>query len=239
MPDLIPPMLKVLATDTTENREMTKTILEAFEYFKTSLADYLHLVVPAIASIIEYEDVDLETQKLALQKLGKLAERLDFSDFASRIVHPIVRVLSLPVPEQKKDPVNFQLMVDLRKESLKTLCALVYQLEVDFVGFIPMVHKALSIQNLGDSTEYDTLVGKLLRNQPLRDDTNDKQISRLSQKVDSPTVEKRSESLAASVIKLKVNEKSLQEAWSVASRKTKEDWVEWIRVFSVRVLQQR
>ena len=239
MPDLIPPMLKVLATDTTENREMTKTILEAFEYFKASLADYLHLVVPAIASIIEYEDVDLETQKLALQKLGKLAERLDFSDFAIRIVHPIVRVLSLPVPEQKKDPVNFQLMVDLRKESLKTLCALVYQLEVDFVGFIPMVHKALSLQNLGDSTEYDTLVGKLLRNQPLRDDTNDKQISRLSQKVDSPAVEKRSESLAASVIKLKVNEKSLQEAWSVASRKTKEDWVEWIRVFSVRVLQQR
>lgn len=240
LPDLIPPMLKVLANHSIETHDQTRAVLDAFESFGRSLADYLHLVVPAMTAVIDTDTVDMETHKAALITLGKLAEHLDFSDFATRIIHPIVNILKFPIPDAKKEANQYQLLMDLRKEALKTLCALVFQLEVDYAGFIPIVHSALVNQNVGDSHDYEVLVGKLLRNQPLRDDVQDKTNARNSQRLEmSPGTEKRSESLAASVIKLKVSEKSLQEAWSATSRKTKEDWMEWIRVFSVRVLQNR
>lgn len=38
--------------------------------------------------------------------------------------------------------------------------------------------------------------------------------------------------------KLKVNEQSLKKAWETSQRSTKEDWVEWIRRFSVELLRE-
>lgn len=38
--------------------------------------------------------------------------------------------------------------------------------------------------------------------------------------------------------KLKVNEQSLKKAWEASQRSTKEDWVEWIRRFSVELLRE-
>ncbi len=40
------------------------------------------------------------------------------------------------------------------------------------------------------------------------------------------------------VKKLKVNEQSLKKAWEASQRSTKEDWVEWIRRFSVELLRE-
>lgn len=38
--------------------------------------------------------------------------------------------------------------------------------------------------------------------------------------------------------KLKVNEQSLKKAWEASQRSTKEDWIEWIRRFSVELLRE-
>lgn len=47
LPDLIPPLLKVLHVDTTPRRQATQKVLHALEVFQSNLEDYLHLVVPA------------------------------------------------------------------------------------------------------------------------------------------------------------------------------------------------
>jgi len=70
----------------------------------------------------------LKVRILAIQTLGRLCNKLNFSDYSSRIIHPLARALEI-------------VDADLRKEVMETLCILVYQLGSDYAIFIPMVNK--------------------------------------------------------------------------------------------------
>jgi len=62
-----------------------------------------------------------------METIDKLTDTLDFSDFASQIIHSIVRVL--------------ESSFELRQTAMTTLCSLVVQLESKYNLFIPMVKK--------------------------------------------------------------------------------------------------
>ena len=62
-----------------------------------------------------------------METLDRLSESLDLTDFASRIIHPVIRTLdSCP---------------DLRTTAMDTLCSLVFQLGKQYSTFIPTVNK--------------------------------------------------------------------------------------------------
>ena len=65
--------------------------------------------------------------RCALETLDRLGESLDLTDFASRIIHPIIRTLD-SCPE-------------LRTTALDTLCSLVFHLGKQYSTFIPTVNK--------------------------------------------------------------------------------------------------
>ena len=69
-----------------------------------------------------------------METIDKLTDTLDFSDFASQIIHALVRVL---------DSSN-----DLRQTALNTLCCLVVQLGPNYNLFIPMVKKVTYVNTL-------------------------------------------------------------------------------------------
>ncbi len=86
-------------------------------------------------------------------------------------------------------------------------------------------------------TQYETLISRLMKNQPLQDETerkmSDTEIRRRSsdnQEAPQPT--------SIMVSKLKVNVSSLQQVWDAGQRSTKEDWIEWMRRFSVGLLRE-
>ena len=78
------------------------------------MADYLHLFLPPIVKLFDSQDVPIEIRKQALETIERLSDVLDFSEFASRIIHPLVRCL--------------ETTPDLRPTAMDTLSALVYQL---------------------------------------------------------------------------------------------------------------
>lgn len=51
-------MLKVLHFDESEKKQSTYKILHALEVFRSSLEDYLHLVIPAIVNLLEQDDTN-------------------------------------------------------------------------------------------------------------------------------------------------------------------------------------
>ena len=65
-----------------------------------------------------------------METIDKLTDTLDFSDFASQIIHAIVRVLDSSG--------------ELRLTAMNTLCCLVVQLGPKYNLFIPMVKKVCS-----------------------------------------------------------------------------------------------
>lgn len=213
--DLIPQMLVVLHNDQTQGRKATQKILPALEVFGTNLDDYLHLVIPAMVRLFEQMEAPLAIRTSAISTLGRLCNKLNLQDYASRIVHPLARVIET-CPE-------------LRKEAMDTLCALVLQLGSDYAIFVPMIKKVLTKNRIQNPT-YENLVSRLLKNQPLVEtslDTDEKPTYEPNQMVDTPVG-----------VKLKANEANLKQAWEASQRSTKEDWIEWTRRFSVELLRE-
>lgn len=76
-----------------------------------------------------------------------MADTLDFSDFASRIIHPLVRALDTS-PE-------------LRPVAMDTLCALVSQLgKKKYSIFEPLIHKVMTKHKI-QSARYEVIWSKV------------------------------------------------------------------------------
>lgn len=114
LPKLMPQILRVLNHDNSKDRLVTCKLLEALRKFGNNLDDYMHLILPPIVRLFDVQDCSPNVTKQALETIDHLAEILDFSDFISRIVHPVVRVLDT-CPE-------------LRVTAMATLSSIVLQL---------------------------------------------------------------------------------------------------------------
>ena len=137
LPTIIPLILKVFDGEITEKRISTQIkIFDAFLTFGANIEEYLHLVIPIIVRSFErpdhFERPDLITalRKRAIQTIDGLSRRVNFSDHASRIIHPLARVLESANNE-------------LRMAVMDTLCSLVIQLGSDFAIFVPTINKVI------------------------------------------------------------------------------------------------
>ncbi len=153
LPMLLSYCLQVFDADVTEKRLATQKVLHALTVFGTNLEQYLHLVVPSIVKLIEKPDLPLLVRKYAIQVIGILSKKIYFCDHASRVIHPLTRVLQSS-------------QVELRQTVMETFCALVRQLGPDYVIFIPMVNKILLAQKV-QFQPYDALISRILKNEPL------------------------------------------------------------------------
>jgi FKBP12-rapamycin complex-associated protein len=116
----------------------------------------------------------LQTRKIAMETVARLSRKVNISDHASRIVHPLSRVLMTGT-------------LELKMTALDTLCALVFQLGHDYAHFIPMINKVSGIDygkfyvldthclqilqtNKIQHTNYELLVSKLLKGEALPQD---------------------------------------------------------------------
>jgi FKBP12-rapamycin complex-associated protein len=128
LPKMIPLVLRAFEGEVTDKKmEVQTKILDAFQTFGTNIEEYLHLVIPIIVKSYERLDGSLVLRKKAIQTIEVLSKRVNFSDHASRIVHP-VRVLESSG-------------VELRMSAMDALCALVTQLGSDFAIFVPTINK--------------------------------------------------------------------------------------------------
>lgn len=129
LPTILPLLLKVFEGELTEKRMATQIkIFDSFLTFGANIEEYLHLIIPIIVKAAERLDATTILRKRAIQTVAHLSQRVNFSDHASRIVHPLVRVL---------DGQNNE----LRMAVMDTLCAIVVQLGSDFAIFVPMINK--------------------------------------------------------------------------------------------------
>ena len=135
LPAVLPLTLKVFDGELDEKRQnIQMKILDAYLTFAANIEEYLHLVIPVIVKSYERLDASNELRKRAVLTIDGLTKRVNFSDHASRIIHPMVRVL----PNSSND---------LKMAILDTLCSLVLQLGSDFAIFVPTINKASGVRS--------------------------------------------------------------------------------------------
>jgi FKBP12-rapamycin complex-associated protein len=209
---LLPMMLSVLKNEDSVAYQPTEKILHALMVFGTSAEEYMHLILPAIVESFERGQQSISVRKSAILSLGTLSRRVNLNDYASKIIHPLTRILSGPDPA-------------LRHPAMETLCALIFQLNKEYLHFVPTVRKAMSTHHI-QHQYYDLLVSKLRKGEPLPQNLSaevqyDDHIVQISHGPD---------------VNLTCNKQHLQAAWRGEGKSTHEDWQEWMRKLSATLL---
>ena len=129
LPTILPLLLKVFDGEMNEKTANTQLkIFDAFMTFGANIEEYLQLVIPIIVRTYERFEAPVPLRKKAIQTIEGLTRRVNFSDYASRIIHPLIRVLG-------------QANNELKHAVIETLCALLIQLGSDYAIFVPTVNK--------------------------------------------------------------------------------------------------
>jgi FKBP12-rapamycin complex-associated protein len=212
---ILPLMLGVFDKDNSPGRLPSGRVLHAFLVFGPSAEEYMHLIIPVIVSVFEKPQQPGPLRVAAIQTIGKISRQVNLNDFASKIIHPLARVLA--TTDTSGAP--------LRVAALETLCALISQLGKDYLHFANTINKVLALTNQ-PHPQYDLLLNKLQKGEVLPQDL---------------TADERHVESAASEVqnkKLDMNPVHLKAAWDSSGKTTKEDWQEWMRRFSVTVLAE-
>ncbi|KAI7579023.1 TOR1 phosphatidylinositol 3-kinase, partial [Hortaea werneckii] len=217
--NVLPLMLGVLDTDarTDAGKAACQRVLHAFLVFGSSAEEYMHLIIPVIVRMF---DIDRprpkEVRRSAIETIGRMSRQVNISEFAAKVIHPLSRVLT--ASDQT-----------LKLAAMETLCALVFQLGPDCLHFVPTIDKILA-QHKINHTAYALIVNKLKRNEPLPQDLSPDE--RFGDEDDDqyPT--------EIATKKLAVNQQHLKNAWEASQKSTKDDWIEWMRRFSVELLKE-
>lgn len=217
--NLMPNILRILLHDQSKDRNVTIKMLNALQKFGNNLDDYLHLIIPPIVKLFDPIDIPLNVSVTALETINHLACILDFTDYSSRIIHPLVRTL---------DTNN-----ELRLTCMETLCSLVVQLEKKYLVFVPLVHKII-IKHRINCIEYEKLIPKLQNNTTLclDDEFRLRQIKFKNREIIIPSSDTNT------IKKLNVTAIDLQTLWQSQRRVSKDDWLEWLRRLSNGLLKE-
>ncbi|KAJ3508971.1 hypothetical protein NMY22_g16449 [Coprinellus aureogranulatus] len=217
LPTVLPLILKVFDGDLSEKRiSVQAKIFDAFLTFGANIEEYLHLVIPIIVKSYERPEGPPLLRKRAILTIDGLSKRINFSDHASRIIHPMVRVL---------EGVNNE----LRMAVMDTLCSLVVQLGSDFAIFVPTISKSMH-RNRISHPRYENLISKLLNGERLPQENS---VMELFENPKAPEY-----SAPAEATKMTVNQQHLKQAWDVSSITTRDDWNEWMHRLSVEFMKE-
>ncbi|KAG9508887.1 Serine/threonine-protein kinase mTOR, partial [Fragariocoptes setiger] len=252
LPRLIPHALKVFQYDRSPKCMVTERLLHALQEFGNNLDDCLYLILPPVVKCFDSIDMPLQVRKTALETIEIFAETLDISEFATRIIHPLIRVLDYE-PE-------------LRPHAMDALSAMAQQLGQTFALFVPTVHKVMSKHKIVH-TPYDIVESRLFPSSGLRASRSANGICGVSNNdvIDGYSPGNlsslsgaspgggaalrrrvaRDKSGAAPTVppdlggtSKKVQVSDLQRAWSIRRRASRDDWLEWLRILSIDLLKE-
>ena len=224
LPQLIPHILRVLTHDSSKDKQVTHKMLSALVNFGNTLDDYLHLVLPPMVKLFDSQDVPWSVRKTSLEALDKLSDVLDFSDYAGRIVHPLVRCVDTAP--------------DLRPAAMDCLAAIVLQLGKKFKIFIPMVERVLRRHRISHQ-RYELLATRVLKGGSTFEIEDPAMVKLYKQRPalhDTAKLAQAGEGSGAR--QLYVSAAHLQRAWAVSRRVSKDDWLEWHRRLSIELLKE-
>ena len=214
LPNIIAHMLRVLAFDGSKDRTVTLALLKAFRKFSSSLGDHLHLLLPKIVCLFDSGEVSLNITKTALECVDRFSDDLNLADYASLIIHPLVRCLD-------KTP-------DLRNTAMDTLASLVGQLGKKFNIFVPLVQKVLQKHKIVHQ-KYDVLCARALEGGSFEDVRAQRRKIRMDHHDPASLADPSTTPRASGGYKhsSRLNMANLQKAWTVSRRISKDDWLDW------------
>lgn len=233
------PMNKSEIKEAALNKEIKKVklpksckILQTIANVADNLGEYKRQLIPVIVNTINDDSTILETRKLALKVVIRLGKDPDLPQFASRIIHPILGLLS------RREP-TMQTLV------LTALSCLLCRLGENYFPYIiPVKRKILSTFNqstggakLPQLEEYENLVSRLMKKRPLPVEPSD--MSDIAITIDE-RVKSRANLLKSRQTEgtLEIGMQQLEAGWALAGRTSASTLADWMKRLSAALISQ-
>ena len=240
VPELLPRFSQIFSdAERLGNYDLIKPVLSCLEALSPSIEGHLHLLLPSLLRLLGQgqSSAPTEVKKATLRSIRKLLPRMSLANgYSSAILHPLIKILDGPTD-------------DLRKDALDAMCSIAVVLGQDFAIFVPTIRKVVQryrmqhewferVANgtcpgpdtpppcMSDADDWETLSAWWAL------ELDQKQQEQAAALLQQGSLE------AGGGGKLSVNPVNLRRAWESSQRVTKEDWVEWMRNFSVELLRQ-
>jgi FKBP12-rapamycin complex-associated protein len=94
---ILPDLLKLLENDSRVDKSASLKALSVLVVLDTNIEEYLHLAVPSLVKVLERGETIFMLKRATILTIGMLCKRVNFTDFASRIILPLVRLLNSSV----------------------------------------------------------------------------------------------------------------------------------------------
>ncbi|PSS02733.1 Serine/threonine-protein kinase [Actinidia chinensis var. chinensis] len=231
LPVILPCCIQVLS-DAERFNDYTYVldILHTLEVFGGTLDEHMHLLLPALIRLFRV-DASVDIRHASIKTLTRLIPRVQVTGHISALVHHLKLVL-----DGKND--------ELRRDAVDALCCLAQAIGEDFTIFIPSIHKLLLKHRLRHK-EFEEIEARVQRHEPLILGSSAAQrLSRrlpvevISDPLNAVEKDPYEEELYKQLKCHKVNEIKLRTAGEASQRSTKEDWLEWMRHFSIELLKE-
>jgi hypothetical protein len=211
----------------------TQRILRMFNNIVEHLGEYRVDLIAVIIKILDCSHATPEVRKDALCTVMFLANNVDLLEFASRIVHPLLRVV---------EKMDFTMQCTI----ITALSCMVCRLGRGYVPYIIPVRRKLRFIALRDNPvgtgknrleEYESLISRLLKQRPLPpepSDMSDLAVMR-DDSVRNRTITGRSNPEGVFEFDLP----SLETAWTLVDRRnTSADLTEWMKRLNLELIRQ-
>jgi len=224
LPRLIPHALKVFQSDKSPKCMVTERLLRALQHFGNSLDDCLYLILPSIVECFSSTEKPLVVRRTALETIHILSESLDLTEYAAKLIHPLVRVLD-------NEPQLVTVAVD-------TLCAVAHQLGSTYKIFIPIVQKVMKKHKI-THTRYEIIEFKISKGSQYNYDSDENLMFHKKGYSRKPVPNMIAPIQASEFgANKKFQASDLQRAWSIRKCATREDWLSWLKILELDLLKE-
>ena len=229
-----PPSNSSPGTTKTSSLPTTRKILMTISNLAPSLGEYRRQLIPFTLKIMENTEIRFDSRREALCTVMHLAnDSDDLNEFASRIIHPLLRLLSSTTPAV------------LQSGALTALSCIVCRLNMSYLAFIIPAKRKISqlLQKDASATplktpqleEYELLVSLLLKQRTLPSEPAFAESIILK---NSGIINAQREKAKSVQVSLRVEMPVLEAAWTLSGRTTESDLKEWMRRLSIEFIRQ-
>jgi FKBP12-rapamycin complex-associated protein len=202
----------------------TISILHTIANIRDALGEYKRQLMHIVIQLFDKSEIESSTRVVSLKVFMQLTSEGDIEEFGNRLIHPLMRVLSSADSDATILNVTFT-----------TLSTLVCKLGLEYTPYIIPVRRsmaALATCPGSQRDEYEGLVSRLLKQQPLPSECGGADDLILAKRSGFKRVRAQSEPA------LNVGMNALETAWALANTDSASDLTDWMQRLSIELIRQ-
>ena len=213
---MFPKIMRAVDSDPVMKVNLPQKAMHTILVFGKHAERSMWLVLPKMIATFENEQRQSVVRKTSIETIGAIARQTNISDYASLLLHSLADVIA------SKDRA-------LTGPAYECILTFLFQYPQDAEPFLDGLKQCMVSNNVPHSN-FDNLCSKIRNGEALPQD--------LRPVIDLTAGSEDSTATDVSQRKLPVNQEHLKLAWEATNKSTREDWVEWMRRFSVELLKE-